>query len=87
MLDYIVFEVLLKKGYGMECDWLVFNILYIWLFNFKIICCLKFIVYMFRWFLGVIMYEMFVGYLSFYLDDFMLICRKVSLELIFGFDI
>jgi serine/threonine protein kinase len=22
--DYIAPEVLLKKGYGMECDWLVF---------------------------------------------------------------
>jgi serine/threonine protein kinase len=23
--DYIAPEVLLKKGYGMECDWLVFE--------------------------------------------------------------
>jgi serine/threonine protein kinase len=27
--DYIAPEVLLKKGYGMECDWLVLNIVFL----------------------------------------------------------
>lgn len=33
--DYIAPEVLLKKGYGMECDWLVFEF------------CLSFLIYHF----------------------------------------
>lgn len=32
--DYIAPEVLLKKGYGMECDWYV----YVWLY-----CSLEFV--------------------------------------------
>ncbi|KAL5547071.1 hypothetical protein UlMin_006758 [Ulmus minor] len=48
--DYIAPEVLLKKGYGMECDW---------------------------WSLGAILFEMLVGYPSFYSDDPMSTCRKI----------
>ncbi|CAA3001717.1 serine threonine- kinase tricorner isoform X1 [Olea europaea subsp. europaea] len=48
--DYIAPEVLLKKGYGMECDW---------------------------WSLGVIMYEMLIGYPPFYSDEPVTTCRKI----------
>ncbi|KAM3250628.1 hypothetical protein P3S67_023044 [Capsicum chacoense] len=48
--DYIASELLLKKGYGCECDW---------------------------WSLGVIMYEMLVGYPPFYSDEPMSTYRKV----------
>ncbi|XP_020091910.1 serine/threonine-protein kinase tricorner-like isoform X2 [Ananas comosus] len=48
--DYIAPEVLLKKGYGMECDW---------------------------WSLGIIMYEMLVGYPPFHADTPMATCRKI----------
>lgn len=47
---YIAPEVLLKKGYGPECDW---------------------------WSVGVIMYEMLVGYPPFYAEDPMQICHKI----------
>ncbi|KAH9653245.1 AGC kinase family protein [Citrus sinensis] len=59
--DYIAPEVLLKKGYGMECDWLV-SVLH---FN------------SYRWSLGAIMYEMLVGYPPFYADDPITTCRKI----------
>lgn len=35
--DYIAPEVLVKKGYGVECDWLVF-LLQVLLQNFVIFC-------------------------------------------------
>ncbi|KAA3490550.1 serine/threonine-protein kinase 38-like isoform X1 [Gossypium australe] len=63
--DYIAPEVLLKKGYGMECDWLV-----IFLF------CL-FQSRLHRWSLGAIMYEMLIGYPPFYSDDPITTCRKI----------
>jgi serine/threonine kinase 38 len=47
---YIAPEVLLKKGYGPECDW---------------------------WSVGVIMYEMLVGYPPFYAEDPMQMCHKI----------
>eukprot|EP01001_Neometanema_parovale_P005455 NODE_1906_length_1566_cov_161.097020_g1813_i0.p1 GENE.NODE_1906_length_1566_cov_161.097020_g1813_i0~~NODE_1906_length_1566_cov_161.097020_g1813_i0.p1 ORF type:complete len:419 (-),score=82.13 NODE_1906_length_1566_cov_161.097020_g1813_i0:200-1456(-) len=47
---YIAPEVLLKKGYGFECDW---------------------------WSVGVIMYEMLVGYPPFYSEDPMQTCHKI----------
>ncbi|KAI4379973.1 hypothetical protein MLD38_006209 [Melastoma candidum] len=46
---YIAPEVLLKKGYGMECNW---------------------------WSLGVIMFEMLVGYPPFSADEPIMACRK-----------
>eukprot|EP01006_Ploeotia_vitrea_P004478 TRINITY_DN114691_c0_g1_i1.p1 TRINITY_DN114691_c0_g1~~TRINITY_DN114691_c0_g1_i1.p1 ORF type:complete len:455 (+),score=32.10 TRINITY_DN114691_c0_g1_i1:65-1366(+) len=47
---YIAPEVLLKKGYGVECDW---------------------------WSVGIIMYEMLVGYPPFYSDDSQQTCHKI----------
>eukprot|EP00667_Euglena_gracilis_P010073 EG_transcript_10250 len=47
---YIAPEVLMKKGYGPECDW---------------------------WSVGVIMYEMLVGYPPFYAEDPMQMCHKI----------
>lgn len=81
--DYIAPEVLLKKGYGMECDWFV-NLhdlpLYIYMY-----VCMRYgyndIFWMlFRWSLGAIMYEMLVGYPPFYSDEPMSTCRKVCLS-------
>eukprot|EP00708_Paratrimastix_pyriformis_P002712 GAFH01001465.1.p1 GENE.GAFH01001465.1~~GAFH01001465.1.p1 ORF type:complete len:528 (-),score=166.42 GAFH01001465.1:28-1551(-) len=48
--DYIPPEVLMKQGYGKECDW---------------------------WSLGVIMYEMLVGYPPFYSDNPVDTCSKI----------
>jgi len=39
--DYIAPEVLLKKGYGMECDWLVY---FISSFMFKILLQLQVVI-------------------------------------------
>ncbi|KAL1158386.1 hypothetical protein V6Z11_A08G221300, partial [Gossypium hirsutum] len=60
--DYIAPEVLLKKGYGMECDWLV-------VIHYGMECD--------WWSLGAIMFEMLVGYPPFYSDDPMTTCRKI----------
>ncbi|GJQ08371.1 hypothetical protein GpartN1_g162.t1 [Galdieria partita] len=48
--DYIAPEVLLRRGYGEECDW---------------------------WSVGVILYEMLIGYPPFYADDAVSTCRKI----------
>uniref|UniRef100_A0A7S1X9M4 non-specific serine/threonine protein kinase n=1 Tax=Compsopogon caeruleus TaxID=31354 RepID=A0A7S1X9M4_9RHOD len=48
--DYIAPEVMIKKGYGKECDW---------------------------WSLGVVIFEMLVGYPPFYADDAIKTCRKI----------
>eukprot|EP00898_Chlorokybus_atmophyticus_P006902 jgi/Chlat1/7212/Chrsp57S00537 len=49
--NYMAPEVLLKKGYGKECDW---------------------------WSLGVITFEMLVGYPPFHSSDPNAICRKIA---------
>lgn len=73
--DYIAPEVLLKKGYGMECDWSVITYIVqsIILFFLESV----FIIFFFRWSLGAIMFEMLVGYPPFYSEDPMSTCRKV----------
>ncbi|KAG5547134.1 hypothetical protein RHGRI_012977 [Rhododendron griersonianum] len=73
--DYIAPEVLLKKGYGTECDWLSFDFLD---------CAIMFSKKLKKWkmtslwSLGAIMYEMLVGYPPFYSDDPITTCRKVN---------
>ncbi|KAJ9691324.1 hypothetical protein PVL29_013487 [Vitis rotundifolia] len=73
--DYIAPEVLLKKGYGMECDWLV-NLTLLDAFNLVIILNLQLDI-AYRWSLGAIMYEMLVGYPPFYSEEPMSTCRKI----------
>mmetsp|Transcript_2950 Transcript_2950/g.8124 ORF Transcript_2950/g.8124 Transcript_2950/m.8124 type:complete len:477 (-) Transcript_2950:778-2208(-) len=48
--DYIAPEVLLKRGYGRECDY---------------------------WSLGVVVFEMLVGYPPFYAEDALSTCKKI----------
>ncbi|OIV99748.1 hypothetical protein TanjilG_26086 [Lupinus angustifolius] len=67
--DYIAPEVLLKKGYSVECDWSV-DIL------FLVVVCMACVHYL-LWSLGAIMYEMLVGYPPFYSDDPLTTCRKI----------
>lgn len=55
--DYIAPEVLLRRGYGEECDW---------------------------WSVGVILYEMLIGYPAFYADDAVSTCRKVLKKSVFS---
>ncbi|CAA0829318.1 AGC (cAMP-dependent- cGMP-dependent and protein kinase C) kinase family protein [Striga hermonthica] len=72
--DYIAPEVLLKKGYGVECDWSVswqkvtlgFGKSSVFM---KCSAC--------RWSLGAIMFEMLVGYPPFYSDDPITTCKKI----------
>ncbi|KAH9802066.1 AGC kinase family protein [Citrus sinensis] len=66
--DYIAPEVLLKKGYGMECDWLAY-------WNETLSC--NYLSDIMLWSLGAIMYEMLVGYPPFYSDDPVTTCRKI----------
>lgn len=78
--DYIAPEVLLKKGYGMECDWLVL----VHYTDCSFFCNVLIMKIFVRWSLGAIMYEMLIGYPPFYSDEPMSTCRKVHASLNFS---
>lgn len=80
--DYIAPEVLLKKGYGMECDWSVVNFFFLSSNLFSCDPSDNILLYYSRWSLGAIMYEMLVGYPPFYSDEPMSTCRKVILQIL-----
>lgn len=60
--DYIAPEVFGKDGYTLTVDWLIFYFQYL---NFK---------FYFRWSLGVILFEMLVGYPPFFSEDPSMTC-------------
>jgi len=85
--DYIAPEVLLKKGYGLECDWYIKKLTcshacYLFIFqnliSYSNNCnVIVYFIIVYRWSLGAIMYEMLVGYPPFYSDDPLVTCQKV----------
>lgn len=77
--DYIAPEVLLKKGYGMECDWLVNQTLVFYTIQNKLFNLYSKKLFWNRWSLGAIMFEMLVGFPPFYSEEPLATCRKVCI--------
>ena len=83
--DYIAPEVLLKRGYGMECDWLAIDFIKSFIFTYFILFYFYMhfnfvMIHIGRWSLGAIMYEMLVGFPPFYSEEPMSTCRKVKMN-------